>query len=298
MLKLKTDIAFKSDINKGFLPFITAFMVFLACITFATAIIGHKVATDWDNKMENFMTIQILPDMKHKNPNKEITERIKNITEILKQTPGIQSSSAMTLDETIELLKPWLGEIGKDKIDLPLPRIITVEISDIIPLNIRALTEEIKNYSSLITIESYENWMKEFQQTISSIQFLLALIIILILTTTGITVAYSTKSGLIANKNVIEIMHIVGAHNTYIAKQFSTQMMKLSIKGGLIGYLISVFVIYLTKFLSGNTNNEIIINFNFNFQNSLYMIIIPLAAGVISKLSAIITINKTLNKMV
>ena len=36
----KTDIAFKSDLNKGFLPFITAFMVFIASIIFATALIG------------------------------------------------------------------------------------------------------------------------------------------------------------------------------------------------------------------------------------------------------------------
>ena len=41
--------------------------------------------------------------MKNKNPNKEIEERIKNITEILKQTPGIKSSYAMSMNETIKL---------------------------------------------------------------------------------------------------------------------------------------------------------------------------------------------------
>ncbi|MDE6224059.1 MAG: hypothetical protein K2M23_01130, partial [Alphaproteobacteria bacterium] len=208
---LKTDIAFKSDINKGFLPFITAFMVFLASITFATAMIGNDLTTDWNKRMSSNITIQVLPDMKHKNPNKEIEERIKNITLILKQTPGIKSSYAMNIKETTDLLKPWLGEIGKDKLDIPLPRIITVEISDIIPLNIRALTEEIKNYSNLITLETYESWMNEFSKTISALQTLLGLIIILILSTTAITIAYTTKSGLIANQNVIEIMHMVGA---------------------------------------------------------------------------------------
>ena len=54
----------------------------------------------------------------------------------------------MDIKETNELLKPWIGDFINDK-DIPLPRIISVEISDVIPLNIRALTTEIKNYSFL-----------------------------------------------------------------------------------------------------------------------------------------------------
>ena len=102
----KTDIAFKTDINKGFLPFITAFMVFLASITFATALIGNNLANDWNTHMSNNITIQVLPDMKSKNPQKEIEERIKNITKILQQTPGIKSHYAMNFKETVELVKP------------------------------------------------------------------------------------------------------------------------------------------------------------------------------------------------
>ena len=47
---LKTDIAFKTDLNKGFLPFITAFMVFVASITYATALIGNSLASDWNSQ--------------------------------------------------------------------------------------------------------------------------------------------------------------------------------------------------------------------------------------------------------
>lgn len=295
---LKTDIAFKSDINKGFLPFITAFMVFLACITLATAIIGNNLTNDWDNRMSNNMTIQVLPDMRNKNPNKEIEERIKNITEILKQTPGIKSSYAMSLKETTDLLKPWLGEIGKNKLDIPLPRIITVEVSDIIPLNVRALTDEIKSYSHLITIETYESWISEFTKTLSALQTLLGLIIVLILTTTGITISYATKSGLITNKNVIEIMHMVGAHNNYICKHFSNQMMELSISGGIAGYLISCIVIMVIKNYAGTIDGGIISNFNFSSSIYWYILLIPIIAGVISKITAILTVNKTLNEMV
>ena len=293
----KTDIAFKTDINQNFLPFITAFMVFLASITFATALIGNNTASDWNKHMTNNLTIQVLPNMSHKKPQKEIEERIKNITEILKQTPGVKSFHAMNINETQELLKPWIGDFINDK-DIPLPRIISVETSDVIPVNTRALTNEIKNYSSLIKIETYETWMYEFKSMISAIQTLLGIIIILILSTTAITISYTTKSGLHINQKVIEIMHMVGATDTYITTQFSRQMMKLAIIGGSIGYIISCIIIFFIKAFSNDLNDGIIGNFNTYPYIYLYILIIPIIAGIIAKVSAILTIKKELNKMV
>ena len=291
---LKTDIAFKTDLNKGFLPFITAFMVFVASITFATALVGNSLASDWNQKMNNNLTIQILPDMHAKKPAQEIEERINNISKILKQTPGIKSYYAMTKSETVNLLKPWIG----DKIDITLPRIISVQISNVIPLNIKALTNEIKNYSSLIKLETYETWMYDFKNTISAVQTLLGVIIFLILTTTAVTISYATKSGLNINKKVINIMHMVGATNKYISTQFSRQMMILAISGGAIGYLVSCFVILIIKSISHDISDGIIANFEFSNYIYLQMLIIPITAGIIAKISAMLTIRNELNKMV
>ena len=203
----------------------------------------------------------------------------------------------MNINETQELLKPWIGDFINDK-DIPLPRIISVETSDVIPVNTRALTNEIKNYSSLIKIETYETWMYEFKSMISAIQTLLGIIIILILSTTAITISYTTKSGLHINQKVIEIMHMVGATDTYITTQFSRQMMKLAIIGGSIGYIISCIIIFFIKAFSNDLNDGIIGNFNTYPYIYLYILIIPIIAGIIAKVSAILTIKKELNKMV
>lgn len=292
---LKTDIAFKTDLNKGFLPFITAFMVFLASITFATALISSNITSEWSSYMANKITIQVLPDMTSQKPQKELDDRIKNITTILKQTPGIKSHYIVSIKETSELLKPWLGDFTTD---LPLPRIINVEVSDIIPLNQTALKKEIANYSKNIKFETFDKWIYDFKASISAIQTLLGIIIILILTTTGLTICYATKSGLNINKKVINIMHMVGATNKYITTQFSRQMMKLALLGGSIGYLFSCFTIFVIKISASYLTNETIGQFQFPTYIYLYVLIIPIIAGIIAKISAVLTINKELKKMV
>ena len=292
---LKTDIAFKSDINKGFLPLITAFMVFLASITFATALIGTSVTSDWRKHLSHNISIQVLPDMASKKPQKELDDRIKNIITILKQTPGIKSHYAMSIDETKSLLKPWIGEFNAD---IPLPRIITVETSDIIPLNLTALTREIENYSKNIKLDTYEDWMYNFTSSLSAIQTLLGIIIIMILATTGLTISYATRSGLNINKKVIGIMHMVGATNHYITVQFSRQMMKLALFGGSLGYLFSCIIIATIRYSSSYLTGDFMTNFSFPSYIYLYIIIIPLSASIIAKVSAILTIHKELSKMV
>ncbi len=290
----KTDIAFKSDLNKGFLPFITAFMVFIASIIFATALIGNNITTNWHKYLKNNITIQILPDLKAKNPKKEIENRINNIVSILKQTPGIKSYSVISNEETTNLLKPWIGTF---KLDIPLPRIINIETSTTALLNSSMLQKEIENYSKNIKFETYSNWMYELQTSIRAVQILLGLIVFIILITTAITISYTTQSGFNINKKVINIMHMVGATNNYIAKQFSKRMMNLALIGGISGYLFSCLIIFMIKTSTYYITNKVIINFDFPITIYLYVLIIPIIAGVIAKISAILTINKKLKNM-
>ncbi len=294
----KTDIAFKTDINKSFLPFITAFMVFLASITFATGLIGNSITRNWNQHLSNNITIQILPDVKNKNPQKEIETRISNITNILKYTPGIKSYNVMSLEETNKLIQPLLGDLKNMQFDIPLPRLISIEISDVIPLNYKTLKEEIQSLTKLIKFETYDSWIAETTKTISAIQTILSLILILILTTTALTISYTTKTGLNINKKVINIMHMVGATNKYITTNFSRQMSHLALLGGIIGYIISVITLLIIQHFSYNLNEGILANIEFNKLIYLYIAFIPLSACIITKISAIITIKKELNKLI
>ena len=291
----KTDIAFKSDINKSFLPFVTAFMVFIASIIFATSLIGNSFTNDWNKYLKNNVSIQVLPDFKAKHLEKDIELRIKNIINILKITPGIKSYSVMDKTETENLIKPWIENFPNDLI---LPRIINIEISPIIPFDAKKLITELEIYSKNIKFETYSDWMYEIQSSITAVQILLGLIVIIILITVAITISYATRSGLNINKKVINIMHMVGATDDYISKEFSKQMMKLALIGGSVGYLFSCFIIFIIKISTSYITNKIIVNFEFSNEIYLYVLIIPVIAGVIAKVSAMLTIKQELNNMV
>lgn len=289
----KPDIAFKTETNKGFLPFISGFMVFIACIIFASTLIVRNITDDWNGYLNNNITIQILPNIEDKEPAKEIETRISKITEILKSTAGIKSYSVISKDAAIKTLAPYLTNINNDFL---IPRMITIETSPVIPLDTAALKENLKNYSQNIKFTTYNSWMLDLQKSISGILSLLLVIVILILLATGLTISFATKSGLHINKQVIEITHLFGATNKYIATSFSRQMMFVTTIGGVIGYIIACIVIFVIKNSAPIITNQVIVNLNFSNKIYIYLLLIPILASIITKTSAFITIRKELDK--
>ncbi len=287
----KTDIAFKTETNKGFLPFISSFMVFIACIIFASNLIVNNITTEWNGYLNNNITIQILPNIEDKDPQQEIETRILKITEILKSTAGIKSYSVVSKNDAIKTLTPYLGNINNDFL---IPRMITIETSPVIPLNTNELKENLKTYSQNIKFTTYNSWMIDLQKSISGVQSLLFFIVAIILIATGLTISFATKSGLHVNKQVIEITHLFGATNKYIATSFSRQMMLITTIGGIIGYIIACIVIFGIKNSAPIITNQVIMNLNFSNKIYIYLLIIPILASIITKISAFITIHKEL----
>ena len=244
---------------------------------------------NWNNYLNNNITIQVLPNIEDKNPGKEIETRISKITEILKSTAGIKSYSVVSKDEAIKTLTPYLSNINNDFL---IPRMITIETSTIIPLNTNELKESLKDYSKNIKFTTYNSWMLDLQNSISGIQSLLSLIIIIILIATALTISFATKSGLNINKQVIEITHLFGATNKYIATSFSRQMMFITTIGGIVGYFIACIVIFIITNSAPIITNQAIININFTNKIYIYLLIIPILASIITKISAFITIHK------
>src|SRR5262249_1790127 len=54
------------------------------------------------------------------------------------------------------------------------------------------------------------------------------------------TVIFVTRTGLAVHQPVIEILHLVGAQDRYIARQFQSQSFRVSLIGGVIGTLLAI----------------------------------------------------------
>ena len=71
----------------------------------------------------------------------------------------------------------------------------------------------------------------------------------LVFAATALCVVFATRGAMAGNRIVIEVLHFVGAEDSYIAREFQRHFLLLGLKGASIGGAIAVGLFLLLSFL-------------------------------------------------
>jgi cell division transport system permease protein len=67
-------------------------------------------------------------------------------------------------------------------------------------------------------------------------------ILILVIAATIISVSFATRGAMAANRPIVEVLHFVGASDSYIANRFLRHFLRLGCEGGLIGVVAALLL--------------------------------------------------------
>ena len=117
----RSDIYFGQDASGRFLPWLTAFMVYLAAIFIAGLFVLNGLTQQFSTEVANTMTIQIPVTG---SPSWDSARR-NEVLQKLQRTNGVMSSTHIPSKKVAELLRPWLGAATESD-QLPLPQVVDV----------------------------------------------------------------------------------------------------------------------------------------------------------------------------
>src|SRR5204863_7528752 len=127
--------------------------------------------------------------------------------------------------EMASLFRSLLGE--EINIELfSLPAIIDVSLDIPEKINIPQLENNLKNISPQIHLTDHRTWQVQVSNLIHATVFIAFFITILTLLATLATATFATKTSLLIHHQVIEILSLIEATNSYIAKQFQNHALK------------------------------------------------------------------------
>ena len=288
----QTNLALAKDDTNRFLPWLIAFMSLLAILSVAGFLLLKQVSDLFEYNSNDTMTIQVPSGNSEKRTNKKITQ----IINILKETGGVIEVSLVPKVEVIQLLKPWLGTISESQ-TLPLPQIIDIQIdrgSGITP-------EKISNVLTIIvpdiTVDDHSIWLIGLVKTLQSAELTALFILLLIIFVIIGTVIFTTRTGMGIHKQTIEVLHFVGAHDDFIARQFAIRGLVVGFQGGLIGFLFSIPILYLFDNLLQNLEEGFLPKAEVNIFVWLSVALVVPMISSITMLTARGTVLKSLKKM-
>jgi len=206
---------------------LVAIMSFLACLTVAAVMFIGERADNWQRQIADEVTIQIRPI-----DTDPIDEAVARAVDIAAQTPGIRSATALSNDDAARLLEPWLGS-GFDRSELPVPRLIAVSVTT--EADLAALARRLREEVPGASLDDHGLWLERLASmaritTVGGF-FLLALV----MAATALCVVFATRGAMAGNRDVIEVLHFVGAEDSYVAGEFQRHFLLLGLKGAGIG---------------------------------------------------------------
>ncbi len=295
MLTHRSDLPLDRDALSRFLPWLIAFMVYLACLALAGMLTLGAVAERWDAGVSGTLTVQIIPSESPTAAPKEV-RRIEAALDILRTTPGIASAEVIGEGRIMALLEPWLGSIGGSG-DLPLPRLIDVELKAGAEVDTAALSKRLRQAVPGTTVDDHGVWLDKLVRLLRAVEILASLVLLLIGSATVGTVVCTTRTGLAIHQEAIEVLHLIGAQDSYVAKQFATRALILGLRGGIIGLVLAVPTLMGIGVLAARMEAGLLPDFTLTPAHWAAMVCLPLAVALIAMLTARLTVMKTLAEM-
>jgi cell division transport system permease protein len=273
------------------LVLVIAAMCFLASLALGAALSVAHVTTSWTQDLSGALTIEV------KSVNSANTDdQMSAVLDLLSKTDGIVSARALTKADITALLEPWLGQ-GNVTDDLPLPNLIDVRIDSNSPPNLDSLAQKLTAVAPGAEVDTHRQWQAQLMQSARAAEWLAYAVLIVVATTMVAIVSFATRAGLSANREVVEVLHLTGAHDRFIAAEVQRHFLHLGFRGGIIGLLLSVATFLLLSMQGGAASMFLVPISGLRPEYYPALVLVPLAASLVAVVTARITVLRTLHRL-
>jgi cell division transport system permease protein len=290
MLRVRSDLPLDRDPSGRFLPWLVAVMVYLAALALICAVAANKIVERWDQGLSGQMTVQVPFS---ESPGDKSAEEI---LAVLRSTAGILEAEILGADEVARLLEPWLGS-GAAYQDLPMPILITVRVDPAAPPDMSPLRRRLTQIAPGTVLDDHQSWLGKLLDVARSVQLVAILVVGLVGASAVTMVIFATRMGLSVHGRVIELLHLIGAQDSYVARQFQAHALRLALRGGVLGLLLAVLTVVVVANLLGRGDVLGIPELTpLSIEWSL-LPLLPLVVAVIAMITARLTVLRTLGRM-
>ncbi|MHA1566404.1 MAG: cell division protein FtsX [Alphaproteobacteria bacterium] len=288
--RANTDLPFDQDQSTRFLPWIVALMVLLAGLASAAVLIVHSAVATWDNGLTGRMTVQIPAESGDADAQRE------TVVTMLRATPGVVAAEPLDTAAIASLLEPWLGDAAHDA-DLPLPLLIDVQLAADARIDSTLLAQRLAEVAAGVAIDDHRVWLSGLIDLAHMVELVAIIVVVLIGLSAVATVVFATRSGFAVHYDIIELLHFMGARDSYVAAQFQGHAMRQGLRGGFMGALTAAALLAFIGFAARDIDAAFMPPLALSPWQWAILAIVPISAIAIAMATARLTVLRALIRM-
>ncbi|SLN54100.1 cell division protein FtsX [Pseudooctadecabacter jejudonensis] len=249
-----------------------AAMAFLAVFALALSLATGRLADRWASELAQTSTLRISA------PAGQMAAQTQAALAVLTTTPGVASARALTDDEQRALLAPWFGPDLPIE-TLPVPQLIEI-VEDSAGYDATGLRARLSAEAPGAVLDDHTRWRAPLVEAASRLRLLGFTAMVLIAAATAAMITLAANAALAANAQVIRVMRLVGAQDTYIASAFVRRFTLRALIGATAGMVLGTLAVLLLP--STDAAGGFLTGLGFQGWHWLWPLIIPILAGVVA----------------
>jgi cell division transport system permease protein len=219
------------DKGAASLDVVIAVMAFLAALALGASLVAERAAVSWRTGLAGRITVQILPPEASRAP---LEEQVQAALSVLRDTSGIAHAAQVSEQETVALVRPWLGADALVS-ELPLPRLIDATVTPGATIDLDSLRQRLKAVAPDSVLDDHTRWLSRLRSLAQGIIWSAYAVLALIALATAATVSFATRAGLEAHHEIVALLHQMGARAGFIARAFEWHYFIAALIAGAIG---------------------------------------------------------------
>ncbi|MFO1061820.1 MAG: hypothetical protein U1E53_33230 [Dongiaceae bacterium] len=286
------DLPLTADAATRFLPWILGLMVYLAALALAGALALDTLSARWHVGLAGTLTVQLAAPADGR-PESRAARREQALA-LLRAAPEVASAEPLDEAAVDRLLAPWLGDIAGA--DLPLPDLVAVTLRPGAEGAAAALAGRLAALPDA-TIDDHKRWLADFLGLLGSARLIAAILLGLVIAAAVTTVVFVTRTGLAIHRPVIDIVHLIGATDGYIAREFQAHAFRLGLLGGLGGLALAGLTLLLVGWLLSGVEVALLPPLRLAGWQWALLAVLPLAAALLALATARGTVLRSLRRI-
>lgn len=287
MKRRETPLLPVSDAREAALFFVVGALCFLAALAALTTRGTYKAAEAWGAQIEGDLTV-IMRDT-DRGTAQEAANRVSNFANVFE-------ARLLSPAEVEDLLEPSLGPGGLPD-GLPVPILMVVQAD----MDVGDPTDAIEGVLDELLIDGDVAGNAGYADNVRgalNVLRLVALSIVALLSATAIAViAFATHAALLARRDIVEVLHLSGAEDRYIAGLFERRFWILALQAGMGGAMAALMITALIVFSGSSSQGveaQLLPRLSLDFWDIVILLVTPVMAGLAARLAARLTVLASL----
>jgi cell division transport system permease protein len=234
------------------LTIVVAIMCALGCLAALGAAAGFRAADTWTSDLKSAMTVVV------QNPRDDAS--LARAAQIVGGIEGVTRSVAMTRERAKDLLKNYGTDMGATLDALPAPRLIEVGVAARQSRVAERMDAALKQAGYTSFVNDHSRFTGEILKTSAVVRILALSALVALIVAAVASIAFAARAALETRRDAVEILHLVGAKDEFVAREVQVRFLRLGLIAGGIGALVAgvimligtgIFAIGATDLTSG-----------------------------------------------